>query len=515
MSVKLGRLLAVMGMSCALVTAAGAARVPRAELQPPPGTRIAIDNALPAIDRGLSLQDISIPLEAIAPAPGTDLPYEPGRVIVKLRANAAGSTSLAALAQSVGGSSTPRLPYANFEILTIGDDEDPEELARALTARPDVEYAQAAYRAKLHFTPADPMYRMQWNFPALDMERAWDINPGASSSVIVAVLDSGIAFEDVTLRYNTRTFSVVFANGRREDVNYGLLDVPYAAATDLAGPNRFVSPYDFTFNDVHPVDTLGHGTHVAGTIGQLTNNGLGGAGMAFNVRLMPVKVAAGGIWDIIFSAPSPAFTDDQIARAIRYAADNGAKAINMSFGRTGAPAPVVEDAVRYAVSKGAFCVFSAGNDALLGSPVERLAEIATRVEGAVAVGAVGQSLNRSRYSSVGSWVELSAPGGDTFQVGQTGGILQQTLDSAFFASLFVRPRFDVLNYQFLQGTSMAAPHVTGFAALLVQQGITSPAAIEAAMKRWATDKGTPGRDDEYGVGLINPRATLRGLGLAR
>jgi serine protease len=73
----------------------------------------------------------------------------------------------------------------------------------------------------------------------------------------------------------------------------------------------------------------------------------------------------------------------------------------------------------------------------------------------------------------------------------------------------------VLNYQFFQGTSMAAPHVTGFAAMLYQQGITSPAAIEAAMKRWATDKGTPGRDDEYGAGVINPRATLRGLGLMK
>jgi serine protease len=228
-----------------------------------------------------------------------------------------------------------------------------------------------------------------------------------------------------------------------------------------------------------------------------------------------VKIAAASNWDIIFRAPFPNFTDDQIARAIRYAADNGAKAINMSFGRPGAPAPVVEDAVRYAVSRGAFCVFSAGNDALIGSPQERYAEIATRVEGAVAVGAVGRTLDRARYSSIGSWVELSAPGGDTSQGGTSGGILQQTLDSSLFASPLVRPRFDAMVYQFSQGTSMAAPHVTGFAALLVQQGITSPAAIEAAMKRFATDRGPAGRDDEYGVGIINPRATLRGLGLAR
>jgi subtilisin family serine protease len=78
-----------------------------------------------------------------------------------------------------------------------------------------------------------------------------------------------------------------------------------------------------------------------------------------------------------------------------------------------------------------------------------------------------------------------------------------------------RPRFDGVVYGYSQGTSMAAPHVTGFAALLIQQGITNPAAIEAAMKRFATDRGSAGRDDEYGAGVINPRATLRGLGVAK
>jgi serine protease len=347
------------------------------------------------------------------------------------------------------------------------------------------------------------------------MERAWDINRGGNSSVTVAVLDTGVAFEDIVIRYNTLPFTVIFADGSRQAVNHGTIDVPYAAATDLVGGGRIVAPYDFTWNDAHPVDTNGHGTHVAGTIGQLTDNGVGGAGMAFNVRIMPIKMIAGSNWDFIFRAPSPGFSDDKVARAIRYAADNGAKAINMSFGRTGPPAPVVEDAVRYAVGRGAFCVFSAGNSALAGSPDERYAEIATRVEGAVGVGAVGQGLTRARYSSVGSWVELSAPGGDTFTLGPPGGILQQTLDATLFASPFVRPRFDALVYRFLQGTSMSAPHVTGFAALLVQQGVTSPAAIEAAMKQFATDRGPSGRDDEYGVGVINPRATLRGLGLAK
>jgi len=234
---------------------------------------------------------------------------------------------------------------------------------------------------------------------------------------------------------------------------------------------------------------------------------------------MPVKVID-SFWDFVFNSPFVG-TDDTVARGVRYAVDNGAKVLNLSIGRSGPPAPVVEDAIRYAVSRGAFVAVAGGNEFLRGPAPQRLAEFAPAVDGMVAVGAVGRDKLRAVYSSVGSFIELMAPGGDFTRGGATSGILQQTYDLDLVetytgsVSRYRAPRFDSFAYFYFTGTSMATPHVAGFAALLMQQGITSPAAIEAIMKQFATDLGTAGRDDEYGYGLINPRAALRGLGLAK
>jgi serine protease len=287
----------------------------------------------------------------------------------------------------------------------------------------------------------------------------------------------------------------------------------------LAGPNRFVAPRDFIWNDTDPLDLDGHGTHVAGTIGQLTNNGVGVAGIAFNVRIMPVKVID-SMWDDIMGSPFEG-TDDVVARGVRYAVDNGAKVLNMSIGRAGPPSPLLQEAIVYATSHGAFVSIAAGNDFEVGNPTEWPAAYAPSIQGAVAVGAIGRDRQRAYYSSTGPYVEVVAPGGNQRIGGTTAGILQQTYDFAFVDTFingparYGPPRFDIFSYQFLQGTSMATPHVSGFAALLMQQGITAPDAIEAAMEQFATDLGPAGVDQQYGHGLINPRASLRGLGLAK
>lgn len=505
--------VALAGISLWLFPAAAQERDPALGFR-----RLIADLTAPAMDRGIRdrdpVREAWTSRTEVVDRSGSGGTYARGSMIVKFRQGTSPAAQRTLLAL-VDGSETPDLPYTDFDIVTIGTDTDPEDAARRLSAQPDVEYAQARYRVQPRFRPNDQFYPLQWNLPMLEMERAWDINPGAASSIVVAVLDSGAAYRSGMFRFTTVPFEV----DGESFPSIGTIDVPFAAAPELGGPDRFVSPFDFIWGDNNPLDFDGHGTHVAGIVGQLTNNGVGVAGMAFNVRLMPVKVVD-SIWDEAFNSPFVG-TDDTVARGVRYAADNGAKVINMSIGRFEGPAsPVVQSAITYAVSRGAFVAVAAGND-FFGdvrgrNRPERFGEFAPQIDGMVAVGAVGRTRARAGYSTTGAYVELAAPGGDA-----GNGILQQTFDFDLVETFtlgparFRAPRFDAFSYSYFQGTSMAAPHVSGFAALLMEQGITSPAAVEAIMKQTATDLGPAGRDDEYGHGLINPRAALRGMGLAK
>jgi serine protease len=441
------------------------------------------------------------------------LSYVPGDILVKFRAGAGTAARTRALSVMRMGADAPEATYVGEALLVHSSAEpNPEALAMILRRQPEVEWAQPNYIDRLHSIPNDPGFSAQWNLELMNLPKAWDINPGGNGDVLVAVVDTGANTASETPSFRLWTSS------RFENVSF-----PFVANPEVPTP-RVVQGRDFTFLSGPVRDLIGHGTHVAGTVLQETNNGVGVAGIAYNARLLPLK-ACYGFWDLqialgavgisgfIHPASGGCETADVVA-AIRYAADSGAKVINVSIGGP-SPSPIYLDALRYAVNQGAFVAISAGNSAEEGNPVYYPAAYAAQIDGVMAVGAVGASGKRAFYSNTGPYVEIAAPGGSERE-GQLAMVYQTAVcESDYDPYRTLRPRFDRYCNVAGQGTSMAAPHVAGVAALLYSQGITNPAAIEAAIKRFAKDLGAPGRDNEYGFGLIDARATLLGLGVAR
>jgi subtilisin family serine protease len=206
-----------------------------------------------------------------------------------------------------------------------------------------------------------------------------------------------------------------------------------------------------------------------------------------------------------------------MADGIYYAADRGADVMNISIGGPGA-STALRDALTYAVSRRMFVSISMGNDYLNGNTVSFPARYGPDIEGVMAVGAVGKTGDRAYYSSTGPHCEIAAPGGDDSLGGAPdfGYLWQSTLNGIDQRPDTIRPRFDRYEKLGLQGTSMAAPHVAGLAALIASGSPgTSPANIERIIRSSARDLGPAGKDDLYGYGLIQPRAALFGKGIRR
>lgn len=380
------------------------------------------------------------------------------QIIVKLKDGVRGSA--ASLHRSLGAAPAAGNHSGRFEVVDVPDDGDAAGLIRDYVASGMVEYAEPNYPRLATWAPDDALYPLQWHLDAVDAEGAWDVQRGGASDVIVAVLDTGVAYE---------TYDV------------------FTQAPDLAG-TQSVPGWDFINGDAHPNDDDGHGTHVCGTIAQTTDNGAGVAGLAFGVSVMPVKVLDA----------SGSGTVAGVADGIYYAVDHGAHVINLSLSGSGT-SQTEADAIAYAYAHGVTVVCAAGNAYTSGN----LPQYPAAYDSTIAVGAVRYDETRAWYSNTGSYLDIIAPGGDT-SVDQNGdgypdGVLQQTFSGSY--STFV--------YAYYQGTSMACPHVSAVAALLLSENRSlTPDTVRAALESTAVDLGAAGWDESYGHGLLDASAAL-------
>jgi serine protease len=201
-----------------------------------------------------------------------------------------------------------------------------------------------------------------------------------------------------------------------------------------------------------------------------------------------------------------------IIQGVRFAAENGARVINISLGG-GGQSNALRDAIRDAVAQGAFVSIAMGNEFQDGDPPQFPAVFAGSINGAMAVAAINRNRNRAGYSSTGSHCEIAAPGGD-FTGGSAGLVFQTTINQSDIDDDIAVPRFDRYQLTGFQGTSMATPHVSGVAALVISQNPSiTPAAVESLLRGTAEDLGAEGRDNQFGFGLVKAFNAVRGRGI--
>ena len=397
--------------------------------------------------------------------------FVPGEVLVKFKAGA-GEAAIKAVHGRHGTKTIYTSPFAGFKRVRIPKGKAVADAVNALRQEATVEYAEPNSICHAFMTPDDPAYLAQWHlwnptYGGINVPSAWDASTGAG--VVVAVVDSGVAY----------------------------------AAEDLAATN-IQGGWDCVNDDADPSDDNAHGTHVTGTVAQSTNNGVGVAGVAFNCTIMPVKVLdANG-----------SGTAADLAEGLYHAANNGAKVINMSLGwpvrgsRAFDPGATVHNAVIYAYNADVTIVCSSGN---AGKGV--VAYPAAYPE-CIAVGATRYDETRASYSCYGAALDIVAPGGDLGVDPNIDGYVHGVLQNTFNPN--TRDTSD-FGYWYFDGTSMAAPHVTGVAALVIAKyreinsGDPTPAEVRNILQSTAEDKGPTGWDEQYGYGIVNAAAALNEL----
>ena len=387
---------------------------------------------------------------------------ESDRIQVMPRSGAMAADSYACLAHLAGAGFEviEELPLTGLVIVRAARaDRSAQDSVSRLEAMPWVDWAAPDGIVHAAAVPNDRYYELQqWNMRAASLPEAWGITTGEERAVVVAVLDSGIRPE-------------------HEDIAGKL-----AGGWDFTVPGGDPDPTDEPSLDIG----FSHGTHVAGIIAAATDNAVGVAGVSWGASLMPIRVLAGD------GRGSEAW----LAEGIRWAVANGANVINMSLGTDESPGQALEDAIGFAHSSGVIMVAAAGNDA---SSKVLYPASDSRVIG---VSATGRYNELAGYSNYGYEIDIAAPGGNVAR-------RYKPQDAVVSTGYIVSPSKSECGYMWAEGTSMAAPHVSGVAALvLARMGPMSPSDMARLLRDTAVDLGMPGDDSEFGAGLVNAHAAV-------
>ncbi len=359
--------------------------------------------------------------------------FVPGEVLVKFKATADKQSQKQNLDQIgvLAVEENPALETVTIKVLPGQE----QSVIEQLQTDSEVEYVELNYIAYALGSPNDTSFGSQWGMTKINVISAWPFGEG-DSDFIVAIVDTGID-----------------------------LDHPDFSCTVSNGADKLTSGWNFVSGNSNPDDDNSHGSHVAGIIGACTNNGIGVAGTAPNVRLMPVKV--------LDSGGSGTYAD--VAAGIRHAADNGAKVINLSLGGSG-NSSTMQEAVDYAVGKGVLVIAAAGNYAHQGNPTFYPAAY----DNTMAVGATDSNDSWAYFSEHHAYVDVTAPGVSIYSTWSNGG------------------------YGYKNGTSMATPYVAGVAALVWSLDSTlTQEQVRQIIQGTSDDLGASGKDDYYGYGRVN------------
>lgn len=437
--------------------------------------------AAAAADPAIDSRPVASPSIASAPPAGAS-----GRFVVKFKTGAAGTAHARAKAYGraarASGVSVKELHATARGAAVVQADGalaagGTARVLASLRSQSDVEYAEPDTFVRPASTPNDPLYPQQWDLSedtgGMRVPAAWDTTSGLGS--VVAVIDTGITphsdLANVLPGYDFISDTTKSNDGDGRDGD----------ATDAG---------DYCNGS----SSSWHGTHVAGTIGAAANNGIGIAGVAYSAKILPVRAlgTCGG------------YLSD-IADAVVWAAGgtvtgvpanaNPARVINMSLGGSGQCGSYFQSALDYAAAQGVAVVAAAGNE---NSPAS--GSTPANCNNIITVGATGREGNKAYYSNYGPEVDVSAPGGD----GSTGraNTILSTWNNGTTAQ-------GSETYGYMQGTSMAAPHVAGLAALMLSANpALTPAQVETILKETARPLPGTCSTGGCGQGLVDAAAAV-------